>query len=1163
MSRKQIKLNDKYDLSETRVYMSGTHAVIRLALMQHERDRQSGLNTAGYISGYRGSPIGTLDLHLSRIGDILKTRNINFTPGLNEDLAVTALWGAQQAELRGEGLFDGVFGLWYGKGPGVDRSGDAFRHANHAGTSKYGGVLALMGDDHTCESSTSAHQSEFAFVDAMIPVLNPAGVQEILDYGLYGWALSRFAGAWVGLKCVKDNIEQTASVDARLDRVKIQIPDDFDMPEGGLNIRLGDTPLAKEARLHDYKRYAILAFTRANRLDRLIYRGGPAPKIGIVTCGKSYLDVLEALDILGIDEVRAADIGLRLYKVALTWPLEPEGINEFAKGLDEIIVVEEKRSLIETQIREQLYGQSHSPQILGKRDADDNVLFPAKGALDPVMIARALAKRIQAYGQHTFLSANVQDLEEAVGQVRNAESSVARIPYFCSGCPHNSSTIVPEGSRAYAGIGCHYMVQWMDRSTEGFTQMGGEGANWIGEAPFSKRDHVFQNLGDGTYMHSGSLAIRAAIVAGTNITFKLLYNDAVAMTGGQPIDGGVSVIQMANQIAAEGVERIAIISDEPEKYSLAGGLPSGTSIDHRDDIQHVQNNLKSVPGVSVLIYDQTCAAEKRRRRKRGLYPDPPKRVFINERVCEGCGDCGVQSNCVSIVPVETEFGRKRAIDQSSCNKDFSCLKGFCPSFVTVHGGEINKISAADHAIERRDFQLPAIPDPELPDLKSGSYSIVVTGIGGTGIVTVGQIIGMAAHIENKGVGVIDMSGLAQKGGPVAVHVRVARSPEEINAIRASLAGADCIVGGDLVVTASTQILSTVRKGRTAIIANSHETMTADFTKNPDLQLPAEDMHLSLQSRAGSDRTHFIDAQDYALRLFQDSILSNMFLLGHASQLGYLPVKPQAIIEAIGLNGVAVEKNTEAFNWGRFAAFDLETFKKNVPPKTQIASAPPISSSFEDRVALRVDELTKFQDAAYARRFADAVEKMSKLEEQVMPGQNKLREAVLTSYHKLLAYKDEYEVARLYTDGTFRKQLRQQFGGNYKIKFHLAPPILAQKDPNTGLPRKRAFGGWVLHLLKLLAAFKSLRGTRLDPFGYSSERQTERQLIAEFEQHLQVIGNCLGSSNYDIAVELAERPQSIRGYGHVKEAAVGQYRARSGILLETLRTGEKQQAIAAE
>ena len=685
-NQKAVSLSDKFDLARERILLTGAQAVVRLALMQHARDAVAGVNSAGYVTGYRGSPIAGLEAQFTRAKNLTDKANILFHPAVNEDLAATALWGAQQAELRGEGKYDGVFGIWYGKGPGVDRTGDVFRHANHAGTSKYGGVLALMGDDHTCESSTSAHQSEFAFVDAMIPVLNPSNVQEIIDFGLIGLAMSRYSGAWVGLKCVKDNIESTGNVDGRIDRVEIKIPTDFEMPEGGLNIRLHDAALEKEARLHDYKRDAILAFARANRLDRQIIKTGPESRIGIVSTGKSYTDVLQALENLDIDERRARSLGISLYKVGLVWPLEPQHLAEFTRGLDLVIVVEEKRSLIETQIKEQLYGQEGAPAVIGKRDQGGNVLFPAKGALDPLDISLAMGHQIMRLTDDLELKKCLAKINPLKSNLASGAEIATRVPYFCAGCPHNSSTTIPEGDRAYAGIGCHYMVQWMDRETEGFTQMGGEGANWIGEAPFSTRRHVFQNIGDGTYIHSGLLAIRAAVVAGTNITFKLLYNDAVAMTGGQALDGGMSVLDMAQQLAAEGVKRLAIVSDDPDQFSVMAGFPSGTKIYHRDRLDHVQRELSEIPGVTVLIYEQTCAAEKRRRRKRGTYPDPAKRVFINSAVCEGCGDCGVQSNCVAIVPKETEFGRKRAIDQSACNKDYSCLNGFCPSFVTVHGG---------------------------------------------------------------------------------------------------------------------------------------------------------------------------------------------------------------------------------------------------------------------------------------------------------------------------------------------------------------------------------------------------------------------------------------------------------------------------------------------
>ncbi len=710
MALKKVSLDDKYDLTKDRVFVSGTQAIVRLTLMQKERDRRAKLNTAGYVTGYRGSPIGGLDQQFGRAKSVLRPNDIVFQAGLNEDLAATALWGTQQAGLTGEGKYDGVFGIWYGKGPGVDRSGDAFRHANFAGTSKNGGVIALMGDDHTCESSTTAHQSEFHFVDVMIPILNPAGTQELVDYGLYGWAMSRFTGTWTGIKCVKDTIESTAVIEGAVDRLSILAPTDFKMPLGGLNIRLLDNALSQEARLQEYKRDAILAFVRLNKLNRYITTGGRNPKIGIITTGKSYLDVRLAMDELGIDEVKANDLGIRLLKIACPWPIARAELEEFAKGLELIIVVEEKRALIEVQVREELYGTANQPVCIGKRDEKGEWLFPVKGALDSNEIAIAIGDRVLKYG-------DVPELRDRVNRLRQAQASLAetydvatRMPYFCSGCPHNSSTVVPEGMRAYAGIGCHTMVIWMNRNTLGFTQMGGEGANWIGEAPFSKRNHVFQNLGDGTYNHSGILPIRASVAAGVNVTYKILFNDAVAMTGGQHHDGPLSVPMIARQMAAEGVKRVVVVTDEPWKYAKNEDWPKGLTIHHRDQLMTVQKELAEIAGVTVLIYDQTCAAEKRRRRKRHEFPDPDKRVIINELVCEGCGDCGVQSNCVSIQPLETEWGRKRQIDQSSCNKDFSCVKGFCPSFVTVHGAKLKRGAGAAATAGK----LPDLPEPKLP-----------------------------------------------------------------------------------------------------------------------------------------------------------------------------------------------------------------------------------------------------------------------------------------------------------------------------------------------------------------------------------------------------------------------------------------------------------------
>ena len=1158
---KQVTLNDRYDLSRKRILVTGAQAIIRLSLMQHARDTKAGLNTAGYITGYRGSPIGTLDFQLGGARSFLDTSSIVFQPGLNEDLAATALWGSQQAELRGEGKYDGVFGIWYGKGPGVDRSGDVFRHANHAGTSKHGGVIALMGDDHTCESSTSAHQSEFAFLDAMMPVLNPAGVQELLDYGLYGFALSRYAGVWAGVKCVKDNIEQTASIDGSLDRINIVTPDDFKMPEGGLNIRLGDTPLAKEARLHQYKRHAVLAFARANKLDKLVLPGGKTPKIGIITTGKSYLDVEEALNLLGIDEAASARLGLRLYKVAMTWPLEPEGIERFARGLDLIIVVEEKRSLIETQLKEQLYGQTSAPAIVGKQDEKGGILFQPEGALEPVQIALAIGERLLARTGGKEVGARLEELEAARLRARNTPHLPARIAYFCAGCPHNSSTVVPDGARAYAGIGCHYMVQWMGRSTEGFTQMGGEGANWIGEAPFSKRRHVYQNLGDGTYIHSGALAISAAIAAGTTMTFKLLYNDAVAMTGGQSLDGAPSVPRLARKMVAEGAKKVAVVAEEPGHYPADDPIPSGVSVYPRSEIDKVQRDLAETDGVTVLIYDQTCAAEKRRRRRRGLYPDPAKRVMINELVCEGCGDCGVQSNCVAIAPVDTEFGRKREIDQSACNKDFSCIKGFCPSFVTVHGGALRKGAEEEKETQIQVPDAAALPEPELPSLDK-PYSMVVTGIGGTGVVTVGALIGMAAHIEEKGIGVIDMSGIAQKGGAVAVHLRIAGQPDDIHAIRASAAGADLVLGCDLVVAASDTVLGVVREGVTSVIANSHEAMTADFTSKPDLEMPTEELKLALQSRAGTTNSYFVDATRTANLLLGDTIAANLFLLGFAWQLGRVPVSAEALEQAITLNAVSVERNLHAFRWGRLAAHDPEAFAGMVDPLFKPAPVRHLSATLDEAIERRVDFLTNYQNAVYGERYRSRVAAMRALEETHVPGSARLAGAVAHGLFKLMACKDEYEVARLYTDGAFEQQLNRAFTGNYRLEFHLAPPLLSRTDPLTGRPAKRSFGPWIMALFKIMARLKGLRGTAFDPFGYSAERKSERKLLADYETVLDEITERLTTENYEAAVELAGLPEQIRGFGPVKADAISTMNIRRDELLAVICDGLSKSARAA-
>ena len=1157
-----VSLDDKYDLTKQRIFLTGVQALVRLTLMQKERDRRAGLNTAGFVSGYRGSPLGGLDQAFFKAQRNLLASDVVFTPGLNEDLAATAVWGTQQAEMRGEGKFDGVFGIWYGKGPGVDRSGDVFRHANLAGTSPNGGVLALMGDDHTAESSTVAHQSEFHFVDVMMPILNPAGAQEILDYGLYGWAMSRYSGTWTALKCMKDTVESTGVVDGSVDRVKIILPgdDEFQMPPGGISIRPNDDRHEQEMRLHMFKRAAALAFIKANKLNRIITSGGRQPKIGIITTGKSYLDVRQAFDELGIDEVKANDLGLRLFKIACPWPLDPAELRSFVSGLDLVIVVEEKRSLLEVQVREELYGHSHQPIVIGKKDEKGEWLFPVHGALDPNDVAICIGERILKHvGHNEQVAANVARLKGAQEVLKTTPVIAMRIPYFCSGCPHNTSTVVPQGMRAYAGIGCHYMALWMDRNTEGFTQMGGEGANWVGEAPFSKRGHVFQNIGDGTYNHSGSLAVRFAVASGVNITYKILFNDAVAMTGGQRHEGGLTMPAIAAQMRAEGVERIAIVTDEPAKYAGTGiAFPTATTIDHRDDLDRVQRELAGVPGVSVLIYDQTCAAEKRRRRKRGTFPDPVKRVIINEAACEGCGDCGVVSNCVSVQPLDTEFGRKRTIDQSSCNKDFSCVKGFCPSFVTVHGAEPKKGRAM--AVEA---DISGLPEPVIPTIEH-TYNVLIEGVGGTGIVTVGAILGMACHLEKKGVGLIDMAGLAQKGGEVFSHMRIARVPEDIHSIRVHAGSADLVLSGDIVIAGGKKSLAGM-KPTTKVVVNTVETLPGQFTRDANFSLPSERLKRAIISHASRETTHLVDAQRLATALMGNSIATNLFLVGYAWQIGGLPLSSAAIERAIELNGEAVKMNITAFRWGRLCAHDRAAVEKLVAPVTAPSGVERLSSSLEEIIARRVEQLTRYQNAAYAERYRRLVEAVRKAEADKAPGKQGLTEAVARYLYKLMAYKDEYEVARLYTDGNFLKQVAKTFDGqDLKFEFHLAPPLLAKPDPITGVPRKMSFGPWMMTAYRVLAGLKGLRGTAFDIFGYTHERRTERQLIKDYEALIAEILAKLTPDNHALAVGLASIPEKIRGFGHVKARHLDTAKKEETALLADFRSGPKPEVkLAAE
>ncbi len=1139
MTMQKVSLDDRFDLEKSPVLLNGTQALVRLMLMQKARDRAAGLNTAGYVTGYRGSPLGAVDMQMVRAEKLLRESDIRFQAGLNEDLAATALWGTQQAELRGEGKYDGVFGLWYGKGPGVDRSGDVMRHANMAGTAPKGGVLMAMGDDHTGESSTVLHQSEWALVDAYMPVVSPAGVQEIIDYGIYGYALSRFAGVWVGLKTMKDTIEATAVVDGRPDRVQIVTPE-FPMPEGGLNIRLIDTPHAQETRMIDFKRFAAEAFSHANGMDKRMW-GKPGAKIGFVAAGKNWLDLVHALELLGIDEAECERLGITTYKVGQVFPLDMQGFHDWAEGLDLIVVVEEKRKLIEVQIKEAIFDDRRGRRVYGwyKGGAGGmhrEELFPTRGALDPIWIAEKLGDILIEEGRGTDrIKAGLASLSEArAGD--NAEEIATRLPYFCAGCPHNSSTRLPEGARAYAGIGCHYMVQWMDRETTGFTHMGGEGANWIGEAPFSTRGHVFQNLGDGTYNHSGVQAIRAALAAGTTMTYKILYNDAVAMTGGQGNDGGLDAPQIAAELRAMGVKHLAVVYDEKEDVDPKS-FPQGIEFAERSDLMSVQERLAQVEGVSVILYIQTCAAEKRRRRKRGKFPDPDRRVFINTDVCEGCGDCGVQSNCVAIVPVETELGRKRAIDQSSCNKDFSCLKGFCPSFVTLEGAKPRKDSTAD-------LSLPEMPAPALPEI-DGTHNVVITGVGGTGVVTVGAILAQAAQIDGKGAGMMEMAGLAQKGGAVHIHCRLAEKPGDISAIRVATGEAHTLIGGDLVVSAGAKTLGLTRPGRTGAVVNSHEIITGDFTRQPEFRLPADRLQLALEARLRED-VQLFDATELAKAVMGDSIYSNMMVFGAAWQRGLIPLSHEAIAEAIRLNGAAVDANLRAFEVGRWAAHAPDEAARLVTPS--VVSKP---RTLEEKIAYRADHLTAYQGKRLAKRYRKLVDGIA---------DEGVRDAVATGYHKLLAYKDEYEVARLHLETA--EKARAEFGGDFTMKFHLAPPILSQTGPD-GRPKKRAFGPWMLRAFRVLAPFKVLRGTPFDPFGRSAERKMERALIRQYEADMAEVLPKLDAATRDAIIALAELPLSIRGFGPVKEANAAKAEKRREELLAAIRAGGGDLARAAE
>ncbi|HEU4459009.1 MAG TPA: indolepyruvate ferredoxin oxidoreductase family protein [Methylibium sp.] len=1147
-----VTLDDKYALETGRAFMSGVQALVRLPMLQRQRDAARGLNTAGFVSGYRGSPLGTYDQALWAAKKHLASNNIVFQPGVNEELGATAVWGTQQLDLYPErNKFDGVFGIWYGKGPGVDRCSDVFKHANMAGTAKHGGVIAIAGDDHIAKSSTAAHQSDHIFKACGLPVFFPASVQEILDLGLHAFAMSRFSGVWAGMKTIQEIVESSASIRVDPDRVDIVLPQDFPMPAGGLHIRWPDAPLEQEARLMNHKWYAALAYVRANKLNHTVI-DSPDARLGLIASGKSYNDTRQALHDLGLDDAACSRVGIRLHKVGVVWPLEATITREFATGLQEILVIEEKRQVIEYQLKEELYGWRPDvrPNVLGKFDESEgdlsggewsqpnpsgNWLLRAQADLTPAIIARAIGKRLLKLGVDADTRAHV---EARLALIDAKERSLAtitvdtgeRAPWFCSGCPHNTSTKVPEGSRAVAGIGCHYMVVWMDRSTSTFTQMGGEGVPWVGQAPFTTEQHIFANLGDGTYFHSGLLAIRQSIAAGVNITYKILYNDAVAMTGGQQVGErpeGHSVLQIMKSLTAEGVRKLVIVSDEPEKYKGVA-LETGVTVHHRDEMDALQRELREISGTTALIYDQTCATEKRRRRKRGTMAQGDKTVVINELVCEGCGDCSVQSNCLSVEPVETEFGRKRRINQSSCNKDYSCVKGFCPSFVTVTGGTLKKPKKEK---ARDPFALPPLPEPVLPlahPSQERAWGILVAGVGGTGVITIGQLLGMAAHLEGKGIVTQDAGGLAQKGGATWSHIQIANRPEAIFCTKVGTAEADLVIACDAIVGAKQETLAVMREGRTQVALNTHGTPTAAFVKNPDWQFKGGNCEAVIESATGPGRVGKFDADRLATALLGDAIYTNPLMLGYAWQRGWVPLSKASLLRAMELNGVQVDNNKAAFEWGRRAAHDPAAIEALTATAQVIRFAK--KPALAELVARRVEFLSAYQNAAYAQRYESFVAKVREAEAPL--GTTRLAEAVARYLFKLMAYKDEYEVARLHADTGFAERLCEQFDGDVKLHYHLAPPGLARKNER-GEPVKREFGPWMLGAFGLLAKLRGLRGTAFDPFGRSAERREERALIDEYRAAIDELLPKLDASRLGLAVEIASLPEEIRGYGHVK------------------------------
>ncbi len=1161
MDATPITLDDRYKIAKGRVFLTGVQALTRLPIIQAQRDKAAGLNTGGFISGYRGSPLGGYDGELWKAQRHLDEHGVVFQPAINEELAATAIIGTQQVNSYPDAAVDGVFGIWYGKGPGSDRASDAMKHAHSIGTTPNGGVLVVVGDDPGAVSSAVAHQCEQLLSSWLMPILYPASVHEYIEYGLLGFAMSRYAGCYVGFKAVSETVESAASVSVDPNQPEIVIPANFELPPDGVHVRWPDPQLVQEARLHNVKLPAVKAFAKANKIDRVVM-GGKNAKIGIVSAGKAYLDLMQALAELGIDEARAEELGIKVYKVGLVWPMEPNGLEDFAEGLDEILVVEEKRAFMETQIKEFFYNRpvNQRPRIIGKTDENGASLLATHGETDPSSIARVLMKRLPEAARDDIMRTRLEFIDRVEKQAANPPLAV-RPPFFCSGCPHNRSTVVPEGSRAYAGTGCHLMAGFMNRKTDLFIQMGGEGVPWMGQAPFCKSDHIFQNLGDGTYVHSGSLAIRQSIAAGVNITYKILYNDAVAMTGGQPFEGGVTVPQITQQVYHEGVRRIAVLTDEPDKYPIGVNFAPGVTVHHRDELDAIQQDFRQIKGVTVIVYDQVCATEKRRRRRRGRFPEADAKIYINSAVCEGCGDCSVQSNCISVSPLETPLGRKRVVDQSSCNQDFSCLNGFCPSFVSLKGATLKKKNPVQSDAADPILDLPVPSRRQI----NRSYGIVVAGVGGTGVVTIGQIIGMAAHIDGLGCSLLDFTGLAQKGGGVLTHIQISEEPDENLVVRLPVGSADLMIAGDMVIGGGAEALSKLSANSLAVV-NSKVQATATSVMAPDSVIDEEALRAAIADAVGDGEANFFNAAAIAEALTGDSVTANIFLVGYAFQKGAIPVSLNALLQAIELNGVAVEANTRCFNWGRQAAADPDTLVSVVGELD--GEAKPFKESLDDVINRRSQYLTDYQNSAYADRYRQLVGRVADAAENVLPGDTRLTEAVARVYFRLMAIKDEYEVARLFTDGNFEKELKERFEGDFTVNFHMAPPAFSWLNKggasDGSRPGKKIYGPWMWTAMKLLARYKHLRGTALDIFGRTDERRRERQLIADYETAIEQLIAGLDKNTYEQAVEIATIFETVRGYGPVKEKSITEAREKHDNLLNAyVAENSRQDRFAAE